>query len=395
MGFEAEIETSIGKMTAFAFAHMHAETWGPLARGLVDDLDPLPPPADGEAQLGFLYATDALADDFASILTYLRQTLGVEHWVGSLGIGICGGDREYFDQPAAAVMVASLPEAAFRGLPVIEDSMDQIPEAERSWMTETSPPFGVVHGDPMNPDIPSLVESLSLEIENLTLEVPGFLVGGLTSSRSHQHQLAETITSGGLSGVLFGPQVEVATGLSQGCSPVGGAHNVSECMDNVIMGLDGDPALDVFREDVGELLARDLNRAAGYIHAAFPIRGSDTGDYLVRNLVGIDPERGWLAIGGPVEAGDRVMFVRRDPKAAETDLIRMAEDLKRRLPGPPRGGLYFSCVARGPNMFGEDGQEMALIKSVLGEFPVVGFFGNGEISNNRLYGFTGVLTLFL
>ena len=31
----------------------------------------------------------------------------------------------------------------------------------------------------------------------------------------------------------------------------------------------------------------------------------------------------------------------------------------------------------------------------LGDFPLVGFFANGEISNNRLYGYTGVLTLFL
>ena len=383
-------------MTFFAHAHVQAENWSAIARGLAKGLAlSAAEGCEGESRLGFLYATDALADDFSSILTYLRQITGVEHWVGSLGIGICGGDREYFNEPAAAAMIASLPVASFQVLPVIEDSMDQIPDAERRWMKDVSPSFGVVHGDPMNPLIPALVEELSLEIENLALELPGFLVGGLTSSRSAQHQLAGHVTCGGLSGVLFAPEIEVATGLSQGCSPVGAAHIISDCFDNTIAGLDGNPAIDVFKDDVGELLARDLNQVTGYIHAAFPVHGSDTGDYLVRNLIGVDHERGWLAIAGPVEAGERVIFVRRDPKAAKHDLTRMVKDLKRRLPTPPRGGLYFSCVARGPNMFGEDCCEMALINDVLGDFPLVGFFGNGEISNNRLYGYTGVLAVFL
>jgi len=383
-------------MTFFAHAHMQAENSSAIARSLAKELELRSAEGSGgEARLGFLYVTDALAEDFSSILTYLRQNTGVEHWVGSLGIGICGGDREYFDEPAAAAMIASLPEASFRVLPVIEDTVDQIPNAVRQWMKDASPPFGVVHGDPMNPRIPALVEELSLEIETLALELPGFLVGGLTSSRVAQHQLASHVTSGGLSGVLFAPEIQVATGLSQGCSPIGAAHIISDCFDNTIAGLDGNPAIDVFKDDVGELLARDLNRATSYIHAAFPIHGSDTGDYLVRNLIGMDYERGWLAIAGPVEAGERVIFVRRDPESAKQDLTRMTKDLKRRLPTPPRGGLYFSCVARGPNMFGKDSSEMAVINDVLGDFPLVGFFGNGEISNNRLYGYTGVLAVFL
>ena len=51
--------------------------------------------------------------------------------------------------------------------------------------------------------------------------------------------------------------------------------------------------------------------------------------------------------------------------------------------------------ARGPNQFGDDSDELKMITKELGEFPLVGFFANGEISNNRLYGYTGVLTVFL
>ena len=96
-----------------------------------------------------------------------------------------------------------------------------------------------------------------------------------------------------------------------------------------------------------------------------------------------------------VGTGDRVMFCRRDAQAAHEDLGRMLNGLQRRLERPPQAALYFSCVARGPNMFGEKGNELAILQDALGDIPLAGFYANGEISNNRLYGYTGVLALFL
>ncbi len=385
----------MSKLTTFRSVYAEADGWAEIAKKLEEKLSELPVPGEGYSRLGFIYVTDVLGDDFSSILTYLRQRLGIEDWVGSVGLGISVGGKEFFDRPAAGVMIMTLPTNTYAVLPTITQSMEEIRTDVRQWMKLAMPPFGVVHGDPMNARITELIDALSMEIENLTLEIPGFLVGGLAASRGPGFQAAGTVTDGGLSGVLFTPQIEVATGLSQGCAPVGGTHQISECMDNVIMALDGDVALDVFREDIGELLARDLSRVDGYIHAAFPVEGSDMGDYTVRNLVAIDIERGWLAVGEAVHNGDRVLFVRRDPKSAEQDLQRMVENLLKRLPEPPRAALYFSCVARGPSLFGNEGFETEIIQRLLGDIPLLGFFGNGEISNNRLYGYTGVLTLFL
>lgn len=374
-------------MTPFRYAHSDAEDWSGIAKNLADGLGG-EDPGGGEDRLGFIYVTDAIAEDFGSILTYLRQTTGVDEWVGSVGIGICASGTEYFNRPAGAAMIADLPKDSFWVFPAVTESADELRDAGGDWIDRVSPPFGILHADPNNQFTADL-------IENLSLTAAGFLVGGLSSSRGPTHQVAGDITTGGISGVLFAPEIEVATSLSQGCVPVGKSHVVSDSLDNIIIGLDGEKALDVLKDDVGELLARDLGRAAGYIHAAFLVEGSDTGDYMVRNLIGIDPVRGWLAIGEEVRSGDRVMFVRRDPKSAEEDLVATLKNLKSRLPGPPRGGVYFSCVARGPNMFGEEGKEMSLIRDHLGDLPLVGFYGNGEISNNRLYGYTGVLALFL
>ena len=161
------------------------------------------------------------------------------------------------------------------------------------------------------------------------------------------------------------------------------------------MAIDERPALEVFKEDIGELLARDLRKVGGRIFAGIPVRGSDTGDYLVRNLMAIDAERQWLAIAERVAPGDPVLFCRRDAASALEDLKRMLEGLKRRAPTPPKAGLYFSCVARGPNLFGRDSEELRTIRDALGDFPLTGFFGNGEIAHDRLYGYTGVLALFV
>ncbi len=89
-----------------------------------------------------------------------------------------------------------------------------------------------------------------------------------------------------------------------------------------------------------------------------------------------------------------ILFCRRDPESARHDMARMVKQLAGRLKGPPKAGIYVSCVARGAALFGEAAVETRLIRESLGEFPLIGFFANGEISRDRLYGHTGVLTLF-
>jgi small ligand-binding sensory domain FIST len=349
------------------------------------------------ANLGFVYATDAFAAHFADISEYLRTSSGIEHWVGSVGLGICATGIEYFDEPALCLLTARFPEQAFRVFAGIVDDLQAFEAAHGAWCDRSGARFAMVHADPRNPGIDALVDALCGRMDG------GFLVGGLTSSRGAHPQLAGGVTSGGVSGVLFDPQVGVVTRLTQGCSPLGPRHAIGRCRDNVLLELDGRPALDVFYQDIGGEMAGEMSgglagdpaRIAGRVFAGLPVKGSDTGDYLVRNLVGIDEDSRALAIAEWVEEGDAVMFCRRDAAAAGEDMARMLAELERAVDGPARGGIYYTCLARGPNLFGANSEELKLIESALGDFPLVGFFGNGEISHNRLYGYTGVLTLFV
>jgi small ligand-binding sensory domain FIST len=368
----------------FRAAHVQGAGWAEVAKACADALLPLP---EG-ASLGFLYVTEGLANDLGSILTFLRERTRVQHWVGTVGLGVCGAGHEYFQVPAASALVASWPESAFRVFG--PQSAGRLrASSDGTWLAETQPTFGVVHGDPRDGRVAQTVAALSADAGL-------YLVGGLAaSSGGPPRQIAERVVEGGVSGVVLSPDIAVATGVTQGCSPIGPVRRVTEARENIVMAIDERPALEVFKEDIGELLARDLRKVAGRIFAGIPVRGSDTGDYLVRNLMGIDTERQWLAVAERMSPGDPILFCRRDAASALEDLKRMLGGLKRRAPTPPKAGLYFSCVARGPNLFGSDSEELKTIRDALGDFPLAGFFGNGEIAHDRLYGYTGVLALFL
>jgi small ligand-binding sensory domain FIST len=248
--------------------------------------------------------------------------------------------------------------------------------------------FGVVHADPRNNQASEIVAAIARR-------TGAYLVGGFTSAGAAFPQAAGTrAVEGCVSGVLLGGRLSVAVGLTQGCTPVGPAHEVTRADGQVLITLDRQRAFDILCEDVGVAEGADPRPWLANVHAALPVPGSDTADYVVRNLIGIDPRHGLVAIADTPAAGDRVLFVRRDAESARKDLARMLSDLKARLTGTPRAGLYYSCVARGPNLFEGEAFELKAIAEAFGDIPIAGFFGNGEISNNRVYGYTGVLTLF-
>jgi small ligand-binding sensory domain FIST len=312
--------------------------------------------------LGFLYFTDALVEDATRMLDEMRRRTGVEDWIGSVGLGVLATGTEYQEEPALAAMVADIDSyQVFSGRAPLKGGH-----------------FAIVHADPAAPDVAGLVADMSAKVAS------GFLVGGLSSSRTRTVQIANAVLSGGLSGAALEPQVAVATRLTQGCVPFPGRFRVTECADNVIAKLDGRPALDVLRE----VIAGERSVLVG-----IPVPGSDTGDYTARNLVGVDPRNKLIAIGEVVAPGAEILICRRDGDAARQDLQRIVGELKAQV-AKPQGALYFSCLARGEHMFGSRGAELGLIRRALGDVPLVGFSCNGEISRDRLYGYTGVLTLF-
>ena len=334
--------------------------------------------------LGFVYVTDPLAEALEDIVGILKSRTGIADWVGTVGIGVCASGAEYFGRPAISVLTGDFSADAYRLLPSLDDPQRIAQALDATFFAG----LGVVHGDPRNAQATDIVSALGRDHGI-------YLVGGLTAAENAFPQVAGHVLDGGISGVLLGGKLDVAVGLTQGCYPIGPTHTVSGGEGNLLMTLDDRPALEVVCEDLGVAEGVDPQPWLRNIHAALPVVGSDMGDYLVRNLIGIEPSEGLVAIADEVAPGDRILFVRRDAESAAKDLERMLTDLRGRASGQPKAGLYFSCVARGPHLFDEEAHELRAIAEAFGDIPIAGFFGNGEISNDRVYGYTGVLTLFL
>ena len=367
----------------FASAVCLGDDWCAVADTLGDRLE------GAEGRLGILYTAESFAPHLDAIAASLRERTGVADWVSAAGYGVIAAGEEHYGESGAAALVVDLPPDGYRLFWGGVDAGPDLASRESEWLEQAVMPLVLAHVDPRHPEAMGAVDSLAAG-------TGAFLVGGLTAAAGEAPHRSGGAT-GCLSGVALSPAaVEIATALSQGCTPLGPVRTVTRGKGNVLIELDRRPALDALMDDIGEELASDLRRLGGLVFAAIPVEGSDTADYTVRNLVGIDPTSKVIAIAEAVPEGGKVLFCRRDRESAVEDMRRMTADLKRRVGNRPiRGGLYVSCAARGPNQFEEPERETELIRAALGEFPMVGFFANGELNRDRIYAYTGVLTLFL
>lgn len=407
--------------TSLSFASVAAsgETWRDISKKVLEQLESIR--TDGfKPNIGFLYITDVLAPDAASILTLFRSVTGIEHWSGCAALGVCANGAEYVDAPAISVLVGQLPQDKFKFFETKGQGFKQIHQELEPWLNKHDPMLTFTHADPLHETQPAKI------LEEIDAMVGGFMVGGLASSRQDMVVLGRDVMESGASGFVFSADIPVATTLSQGCVPMGEAHDVSsKSDDHVIAYLDGKRPLEIFTEDLKKMTQKKIGKQPdkmifehadeaslssdfkglfrGEAHIAFPIPGSDRSDYLVRNIMAIDPDTGMMAVSEMLSDGQKIMFVHRDDDSVKTDLAHTLVALRERIMREqggfnPKAALYVSCVARAGVPFGDTqkpGGEMALIREIIGDVPLSGFYASGEISNTRLYGYTGILTLFL
>ena len=163
----------------FRAAHATAPAWRDAASAVLVELGDITP----RHQLGFLYVTDSFADALNDIAEFFQQMTGVRQWVGTVGLGVVGMGKEYFDEPAMSVMVAPIEDGAFRLFTDVEGDIESICKDNADWLAMADTPLAVVHADPRVGDITGRIESLASATN-------GFLAGGLTASRSRFAQLA-------------------------------------------------------------------------------------------------------------------------------------------------------------------------------------------------------------
>ena len=386
--------------------------------------------------LGLLYITDHYADGAQELLDHLSAELPeVTAWSGTVGVGVCAGDVEHFDEPALALMLLDVPSDQYR----VFSGVAPLPrEGQSAFVAHTA----LVHADGHTPDVAELIAEMA---ERTT---SGYVFGGLAASRGASVQFAVTgngnlaghgaaggVFGGGLSGVAFDARVPMLSRVTQGCQPVGPVQRITASQNNVVLQLDGQPALDVLMHTLGVSLADDPQGALDRVRATLaglmeeeradhaPAPRGHTGhfgtDTLVRHIIGLDGHRHGVAVAQQVSDGMRLSFCQRNVAAARADLVRICAEIREALepeewevqattagPGAApadasaglrriAGAIYVSCSGRGGPHFGGPSAELQLVRHALGDVPLVGFFAGGEIAHHHLYGYTGVLTVFL
>ena len=428
-------------MKLFPYAHATHPQWRMATALVLAQLraqmalpDFAPSPA-----LGLLYITDHYADEAQAILEHLSAELPeVTDWAGTVGIGVAANNVEYFDEPALSLMLCDLSPDQYRVFSGVAPlSASGRASGGNGFVAHTA----LVHADASTPELPELIAEMAERTSS------GYVFGGLASSRSQSVQFSlgslgnlsgqgavSGVFHGGLSGVAFGPDVGLISRVTQGAQPVDRERTVTASDGNLVLMLDDEPALDVLlRERVISLDKPDeaMPRLRATLVGLSPpepergeeasaprVRGQFGAEVLVRHLIGLDPGRRGVAIADVAPVGTHMAFCERNVNAARADLVRVCAEVREELepeelslslatslaasdvdarPHPARriaGAVYVSCSGRGGPHFGSPSAELQTVRRALGDVPLVGFFAGGEIAHHRLYGYTGVLTVF-
>jgi small ligand-binding sensory domain FIST len=337
------------------------------------------------------------------MLHAVRRITGAHAVVGCSAAGILT-ERQEVEGDADGVAVAALVvrSDALEIAPFLVDETEGLGEAagavaaSRVKQRSSSDTVMFLLPDPMGLEPAALLAGIARTAGPLAV------MGGVASGAPLFELCNTESASGALAGLTLSGRAPVV-GVAQGCEPIGEPFVITRGAGNLVMEIAGRPALDVLRAAMATVPGGERRIRAAGIFAGLAMDPAKSplgrGDFLVRNLLGIDAQTNAVAVAEPVHVGQTIQFQIRDGQAAAQDLAATLAEVARALDGrPPAFGLYFNCAGRGRGLYGVADHDVQLIRERLGEFPLAGFFGNGEFApvggRNFFHTYTGVLVVY-
>jgi small ligand-binding sensory domain FIST len=349
----------------------------------------------GDVSLAVLVASRQHAPSAEAALEAVRVEAGPERVIGCVAETVVGGRREVEDGPAVAVWLASLPE------PVETFHMEFVRTSEGGVLggfrfEDGGPGPYLLIGDPFSFPTDTLLGHVNERVPG-TVVMGGMASGGMAPGDTRLF-LDERVVDTGAVGARV-PGIGIRALVSQGCRPIGNVYTVTRAEGNVIHELGGRPPLQRLQELVDTLGPEDRELVGRGLHAGRVIDEYKTelerGDFLIRGVIGMDPQSGALAVGDTIEVGETIQFHVRDAATADEDLRTLLEGET----GPAAGALLFTCNGRGSRLFSVPDHDASLVSEKLGGLPLAGFNCAGEIGpvggKNFLHGFTASIALFV
>jgi small ligand-binding sensory domain FIST len=350
----------------------------------------------------FVFLTAAHTAQAEELLQRLQNGLSPRCVIGASAEGVIGGDQEVERTAGLALLAGDFGAALVKSFHFGRDDWRRL-LMEEDALTEAlgygDQTRGLIgFGEPFSTPMRQLMEKLEEKCPGLPL------VGGMASSgRSPGENILirdDQVFDQGFVGISLSGSIDVQTVVSQGCRPVGHPVVVTKAHENVIEQIGGRPALAALQEIVDAMPQEEqqLLRNGLYIGRAIDeYRESwSRGDFLVRNVMGMEQATGGIGITDLVRVGQTVQFHVRDAATAEEDLRLLLEEQKKQ--DAPAGGLLFNCNGRGTRMFSQPCHDIAATRAILPNTPIAGFFAAGELGpvgkQNFIHGHTASFALF-
>ncbi len=361
---------------------------------------------DADLDLAVVFISPHHEDSYDRVADMMAESLGAKHVFGCSGGGVIGNGIEIEQRPGISITAAVLPNVDIRPVHIQMDSLPDLDAGPDKWVDL----FGVAPD--RDPHFVMLADPYSFQVQNLLMGMDyaypkATKIGGLASGASRQGGNAlfldgEVLRSGAIALALDG-NIAVDTVVAQGCRPIGQAMRISKSERNMLLELDDTPPMEVLRNMLQTLPDRDqdLIRHSLFLGVVMDELIDDPvqGDFLIRNVVGMDQSTGALAIGEMLKEGQLVQFHLRDAETSADDLTAVLsryadEHRENEIPG----ALLFSCLGRGEHLYGKPNHDTDLFRDKLGDVPLGGFFCNGEIGQvsgtTFLHGYTSSFGLF-
>jgi small ligand-binding sensory domain FIST len=360
----------------------------------------------GPVTLALAFVTPHFAAFYGGLYETLMRTLGPGTLLGCSAGGVIGGGEEVEQVPAVTLVAARLPDIEVHPFHV-DEALPDLDGPPDSWerlvgVERIEEPQFVLLADPFNASPEVLLAGLDYAFPG-SAKIGG-LASGATSPGLNALFLDGEVYDSGIVGVALSGDVVVDTVVAQGCRPVGELMQITRCVGNVVYEFDGRPAFSAIEELFEGMNERDREIAVrslfvGVVMDEFK-EEPGAGDFLIRNLIGIDPKGGAVAVGEHLQEGMRVRFHLRDADTSAEDLHAVLAGYESTLPerDAVSGALLFSCLGRGEHLYKQPNFDTGVFEQHLGDVPVGGFFCNGEIGpvggTTFLHGYTSSFGLF-
>ena len=357
---------------------------------------------DGQPDLTFVFISQFDSDGVALIHDHLKERLNSRVLLGCTAESVVGVDAEIEMEPAIALWSATLPGTDLHPFHLtFENTPDGStilgwPDTMDSWPDAASM---ILLPEPFTFPTDYLLERL--KDDRPRTRVMGGVASGGTAEGQNRLLINDDSHSAGCVGIVLDGGVTVDTIVSQGCRPIGKPMVVTRAERNIIAELGGKPAYDQLAELFESLPNAEKKLVQQQLHLGIVTSeyrdNFEAGDFLVRNVLGVDPEQKVIAIGNYVRVGQTVQFHVRDELSADTDLTQRLSRNKA-AGGDILAALMFTCNGRGTRMFSIANHDANAVHHGFGPIPMAGFFAQGEIGpvadENFVHGFTASIALF-